>query len=108
MQDARDSMPAVLDRQISTEKQDAFGHRHFAQALRSLVESEHHTPPFSIGLLGDRQKLYQRAICLVTRGLVPLGSPDGFTTRQGSLAEVSHGLPTASARRSAGCYRNRR
>ena len=52
MQEARDSMPAVLDRQISTEKQDAFGHRHFAQALRSLVESEHHTPPFSIGLLG--------------------------------------------------------
>nr|WP_249330119.1 P-loop NTPase fold protein [Stutzerimonas balearica] len=45
-------MPAVLDRQISTEKQDAFGHRHFAQALRSLVESDHHTPPFSIGLLG--------------------------------------------------------
>jgi len=52
MQEACDAMPAVLDRQISTEKQDAFGHRHFAQALRSLVESDHHTPPFSIGLLG--------------------------------------------------------
>lgn len=52
MQDARDSMPAVLDRQISTEEQDAFGHRHFTQALRSLIESGHHTPPFSIGLLG--------------------------------------------------------
>ncbi|MFZ5957223.1 KAP family P-loop NTPase fold protein [Pseudomonas knackmussii] len=52
MQEARDSMPAVLDRQISNEKQDAFGHRHFAQALRSLIESKCHTPPFSIGLLG--------------------------------------------------------
>ncbi|ANI60480.1 KAP family P-loop NTPase fold protein [Pseudomonas sp. GR 6-02] len=47
-----DSMPAVLDRQIANEQDDAFGHRHYAQALRSLVESERHQPPFSIGLLG--------------------------------------------------------
>jgi hypothetical protein len=41
-------MPAVLDRQIGNEAQDAFGHRHFAKALRSLVEAEHHKPPHFI------------------------------------------------------------
>lgn len=46
------SMPAVLDRQIENEAQDAFGHRHFSQALQSLIEADHHRPPFSIGLLG--------------------------------------------------------
>lgn len=45
-------MPSSLDRQISSIDQDAFGHRHFAQALQSLIESESHTPPFSVGLLG--------------------------------------------------------
>lgn len=45
-------MPSSLDREISSTELDAFGHRHFAQVLRSLIESEKHTPPFSIGLLG--------------------------------------------------------
>jgi hypothetical protein len=45
-------MPAILDREISGADQDAFGHRHFAQGLQSLIESEQLTPPFSIGLLG--------------------------------------------------------
>jgi hypothetical protein len=45
-------MPAVLDRHIEKEEDDAFGHRHYAQALRSLIEDEGHQPPFSIGLLG--------------------------------------------------------
>jgi hypothetical protein len=45
-------MPAVLDRHIEKEEDDAFGHRHFAQALRSLIEDKGHQPPFSIGLLG--------------------------------------------------------
>lgn len=52
MLDSRRSMPAVLDRHIETEDQDAFGHRHYAQALRCLIEDEGHQPPFSIGLLG--------------------------------------------------------
>lgn len=52
MDSSQGSMPAVLDRQIDSADQDAFGHRHLAQALRSLVESDHHKPPFSIGLLG--------------------------------------------------------
>lgn len=47
-----DLMPACLDRQISMVDRDAFGHRHFAQALQSLIESETYSPPFSIGLLG--------------------------------------------------------
>lgn len=45
-------MPAILDREISGADQDAFGHRHFAQGLQSLIESEQLAPPFSIGLLG--------------------------------------------------------
>jgi len=62
-------MPAVLDRHIETEEQDAFGHRHYAQALRCLIEDEGHKPPFSIGLLGgwgtgksSVKELYTRAL----------------------------------------------
>lgn len=69
MLDSRNSMPAVLDRQIETEDQDAFGHRHYAQALRCLIEDEGHRPPFSIGLLGgwgtgksSVKELYTRAL----------------------------------------------
>jgi len=40
----QESIPAALDRQIGSEQDVAFGHRHFAQALRSLVESDHHQP----------------------------------------------------------------
>ncbi len=43
-------MPSLLDREIQNEAQDAFGHRHFALGLKSLIES--HDPPYSIGLLG--------------------------------------------------------
>lgn len=52
MLNSRHSMPTVLDRHIETEEQDAFGHRHYAQALRCLIEDVRHKPPFSIGLLG--------------------------------------------------------
>ncbi|RLA43248.1 MAG: NTPase KAP [Gammaproteobacteria bacterium] len=45
-------MPSALDRQIVSPDQDAFGHRHFASALRSIIESEEHKPPYSVGLLG--------------------------------------------------------
>ncbi|MEP9317757.1 P-loop NTPase fold protein [Pseudomonas sp. LABIM340] len=69
MQDSRRTMPAVLDRHIETEDQDAFGHRHYAQALRCLIEDEGHRPPFSIGLLGgwgtgksSVKELYTRAL----------------------------------------------
>lgn len=48
----RERMPSVLDRAVSDRAQDAFGHQNFADALRSLIESESHSPPFSIGLLG--------------------------------------------------------
>ncbi|UOB24287.1 KAP family NTPase [Pseudomonas orientalis] len=69
MQDPRRMMPAVLDRHIEREDQDAFGHRHYAQALRCLIEDEGHQPPFSIGLLGgwgtgksSVKELYTRAL----------------------------------------------
>ncbi|MGY2258002.1 KAP family P-loop NTPase fold protein [Pseudomonas sp. SDO55104_S430] len=69
MLDSRRSMPAVLDRHIEIEEQDAFGHRHYAQALRCLIEDENHKPPFSIGLLGgwgtgksSVKELYTRAL----------------------------------------------
>jgi KAP-like P-loop domain-containing protein len=45
-------MPSALDREIDSPELDAFGHRHFALALRSIVESESHKPPYSVGLLG--------------------------------------------------------
>jgi len=45
-------MPSALDREIASPELDAFGHRHFALALRSIVESESHKPPYSVGLLG--------------------------------------------------------
>ncbi len=45
-------MPSFHDRQISTADRDAFGHRHYAHAMRSLIELSDHAPSFSIGLLG--------------------------------------------------------
>lgn len=45
-------MPSILDREITAKTDDAFGHQDFANALRSLIESEHNQPPYSIGLLG--------------------------------------------------------
>lgn len=48
-----DFMPSILDREIASKTDDAFGHQDFADALRSLIESEHNHPPFSIGLLGS-------------------------------------------------------
>ncbi|RLB04162.1 MAG: hypothetical protein DRG83_05435, partial [Deltaproteobacteria bacterium] len=45
-------MPSILDREISVKADDAFGHQDFANALRSLIESEQNQPPYSIGLLG--------------------------------------------------------
>ncbi|WP_282363086.1 P-loop NTPase fold protein [Pseudomonas sp. PS01297] len=69
MLDSSRRMPAVLDRHIESEDQDAFGHRHYAQALRCLIEEEGHQPPFSIGLLGgwgtgksSVKELYTRAL----------------------------------------------
>lgn len=46
-------MPSLLDREIDDRKADAFGHAHFADAVRSLVESPANVPPYSVGLLGE-------------------------------------------------------
>ena len=48
-----DFMPSILDQEIASKADDAFGHQDFADALRSLIESERNLPPFSIGLLGS-------------------------------------------------------
>ena len=45
-------LPAYLDREVSDEDRDKFGHAHLASALRGLIEDEVHHPPYSIGLLG--------------------------------------------------------
>ncbi|WP_157212038.1 KAP family P-loop NTPase fold protein [Sinorhizobium sojae] len=45
-------MPSVLDKEVSDLTNDAFGHEHFANALRNLIEGPHRAP-FSIGLLGS-------------------------------------------------------
>jgi len=52
MNDNRNLMPSILDREISTGAADAFGHIHFTKALQSIVESPGNKPPFSVGLLG--------------------------------------------------------
>ncbi|MEN6521131.1 MAG: P-loop NTPase fold protein [Armatimonadota bacterium] len=51
MSEDADLMHSLLDREISTESADEFGHRHFAKALQSLIELPN-KPPYSIGLLG--------------------------------------------------------
>lgn len=45
-------MPAFLDKEVTSEDRDKFGHAHLAAALRDLIEDERHRPPYSIGLLG--------------------------------------------------------
>lgn len=52
MENRNDFMPSLLDREINSADSDAFGHRHFARALKDLIESPINEPPFSIGLLG--------------------------------------------------------
>lgn len=47
-----DVMPSLLDREIESTHDDAFGHRHYAKALEGLIESPDNIPPFSVGLLG--------------------------------------------------------
>jgi len=49
----RPMMPSVLDREVRDIEGDAFGHAHFAEALRSLLEADANKPPFSVGLLGS-------------------------------------------------------
>jgi hypothetical protein len=48
----KDYMNCLLDSQIKSDDADAFGHRHFATALESLIESPQSEPPYTIGLLG--------------------------------------------------------
>ena len=45
-------MPSVLDRELTDNANDAFGHQQYADALKDLIESSSNKPPFSIGLLG--------------------------------------------------------
>src|SRR3954447_14320108 len=48
----RYALAGILDREIPSEEFDAFGHRHFAEALGFMIESPAYQPPYSIGLLG--------------------------------------------------------
>ena len=48
----RARMPSVLDRELTDNTEDAFGHQQYADALRDLIESSSNKTPFSIGLLG--------------------------------------------------------
>jgi hypothetical protein len=51
--DDKRPIPVLLDREISSNRADAFGHRHFANMLKGLIESDEIQPPFTIGLLGN-------------------------------------------------------
>lgn len=48
-----DFLPSLLDREIRSVENDEFGHRDLSDALKSLIESPKHRPPYSIGLLGS-------------------------------------------------------
>lgn len=48
----RIGMPSVLDRELTDNINDAFGHQQYADALMDLIESSSNRTPFSIGLLG--------------------------------------------------------
>ena len=48
----RQQMPAYLDREVSSQDRDRFGHAHLAAGLRGLIEEAKHRPPYSVGLLG--------------------------------------------------------
>lgn len=50
--DGRRPLVGILDREIRSEEFDAFGHKHFAEALGSMIEAPAFQPPYSIGLLG--------------------------------------------------------
>ncbi|MBB3009920.1 P-loop NTPase fold protein [Cupriavidus alkaliphilus] len=76
-----DQMPSSLDREISTDQQDAFGHRHYAHALKSLIESRTHETPFSIGLLGGWGTGKSSVKQLYTTALADDPSKDGGFTR---------------------------
>ncbi|HEX8211882.1 MAG TPA: P-loop NTPase fold protein [Longimicrobium sp.] len=51
MPTSADVVKGVLDREIGSVEDDAFGHHHFASALSGYVEGGY-SPPYSIGLLG--------------------------------------------------------
>ncbi len=47
-----DEIPAIQDKEVSEPEGDRFGHRDLEVALRGLLESTKHAPPYSVGLLG--------------------------------------------------------
>jgi len=47
-----EEIPAIQDKEVSEPEGDRFGHRDLELALRGLLESESHQPPYSVGLLG--------------------------------------------------------
>ena len=47
-----DEIPAIQDKEVSEPEGDRFGHRDLELALRGLLESKNHEPPYSVGLLG--------------------------------------------------------
>ncbi|WP_346830019.1 P-loop NTPase fold protein [Pseudomonas abietaniphila] len=86
----RRDMPAVLDRHIEQEKDDAFGHRHYAQALRSLIENEGHRPPYSIGLLGGWGTGKSSIKEMYTHALIDdTGSADGRRPRSQRFKSIT-------------------
>lgn len=90
-------MPATLDREISGADQDAFGHRHFAEGLQSLIESEQLTPPFSVGLLGGWGTGKSSIKELYTRDLT-----DDAVKRDGKLRKERYHCITFNAWRFGG------
>ena len=49
--DKNTRMPSVLDRELDDTAKDAFGHQHYADALRDLIESPLNAPPSALACL---------------------------------------------------------
>jgi pantothenate kinase len=89
-------MQSLLHREVRTREGDAFGHEDFAVALESLIESEIHEPPFSIGLLGpwDAGKSTVRSLYLTA--LADAASKDARgRTRSDKVFSITFNLSRA-------------
>lgn len=74
-------LEGFLDREVSDVAADAFGHRHFADALRQVLEDPAHEPPFSVGLLGDWGAGKSSIKEMYRRGLKDATAPRGQAAR---------------------------
>jgi hypothetical protein len=82
---ATEFVPSILDREVADGSSDAFGHRHFADALRGLIEAPEHKPPYSIGLLGGWGTGKSSVKAMYLKGLEDSTGPDARSKKVRSI-----------------------